>query len=558
MKTVKKTNMTPGTIKTDIPSEELYKELIRIISETNGVTISDTLELLRYSHSFLKKDAISSLIDEFQELLWLNQQGKTCMDHLLSHPLSQSFFRFFKEFPLPFHEEHTHLTGSLDADFIFPRLQKLLNGDNGNLYRTKIREVYGEDALPIRSADDVARLITLKNGDKFDSYLRILYIPKLILTNRQTHLEAANHLARVLFEKFNIGHVRLKFTLSRVNRLPGEQIPGAEDLSAEDVILGIYDGFKWYQRDNPRFQFTLSPCFRKEPDYYDHRFRDKEEHINFQVEQILEILDKYPELRPHLAEVDTVGDEKQLYSKKQFLLFKHGLRKLQYRGFQIRSHHGETWKTLRTGIQSVDNAMNILRIEALEHGLSLGLNPNYYFHRIFQRVMELNRAGKSITENTRIHDELSDMQWTDSEVKDKIFSGQQINACEEESFLNTKFHHAREIEQYQHDILNRMIQKKISLVALPTSNLKLTGSFPDFKHHPFSWWEKKGVNLGVGTDNYVTLDTNYIREMLILLYSDPDHLKIIKLLSVTTKEYRRSYLSHLLWQMRQRELSADR
>ena len=55
-------------------------------------------------------------------------------------------------------------------------------------------------------------------------------------------------------------------------------------------------------------------------------------------------------------------------------------RKLQYRGFRIRSHHGEVWKTLRKGIQAVDNAMNIWRIDTLEHGLSLGINPNFYFH----------------------------------------------------------------------------------------------------------------------------------------------------------------------------------
>jgi adenosine deaminase len=95
-----------------------------------------------------------------------------------------------------------------------------------------------------------------------------------------------------------------------------------------------------------------------------------------------------------------------------------------------------------------------------------------------------------------------------------------------------------------------MINKKISLVALPSSNMKLTSCFPDYKDHPFSWWEKKGVRLGVGTDNYITLNTNYIQEMLILLFSDPDSFKITKLLMLTTKETRRPYLGYLLWQMR--------
>ena len=73
-----------------------------------------------------------------------------------------------------------------------------------------------------------------------------------------------------------------------------------------------------------------------------------------------------------------------------------GLRRLQYHGLKIRSHHGETWRILRTGIQSVDNAMNIWHIDTLEHGLSLGINPNYYFHRIYQKVMESNSLGIAI------------------------------------------------------------------------------------------------------------------------------------------------------------------
>ena len=97
-----------------------------------------------------------------------------------------------------------------------------------------------------------------------------------------------------------------------------------------------------------------------------------------------------------------------------------------------------------------------------------------------------------------------------------------------------------------------MLNKNVSLVALPTSNIKLTNSFPDIKDHPFSWWEKKGVQLGVGTDNYITLSTNFIQEMLILLYSDPENLKITKLLMVVTGESRRAHISHLLWSMRKK------
>jgi adenosine deaminase len=97
-----------------------------------------------------------------------------------------------------------------------------------------------------------------------------------------------------------------------------------------------------------------------------------------------------------------------------------------------------------------------------------------------------------------------------------------------------------------------MIDKELSVIALPSSNKKLTGQFEDYKEHPFSWWEKKGVKLGVGTDNYVTLNTNYIREMMILLITDSTLLKITKLLMVCTGEKRRPYLSQQLWTQRKK------
>jgi hypothetical protein len=97
-----------------------------------------------------------------------------------------------------------------------------------------------------------------------------------------------------------------------------------------------------------------------------------------------------------------------------------------------------------------------------------------------------------------------------------------------------------------------MIDKRVSLVSLPSSNYKLTNCFEDYKDHPFSWWEKKGVELGIGTDNYVTLDTNFIQELLIVLFNDPQGLKITKLLMVATGELRRPYISQLFWQMRKR------
>ncbi|MDO9184258.1 MAG: hypothetical protein Q7U04_17725 [Bacteriovorax sp.] len=531
--------------------KEIKKALIDIISETNGVTINDTLELLSFNPLLKKNQLVEKSLGEFRKLLNGFQSNEVDISTVLGHPFSEAFFEFFKEFPLPYHEEHIHLTGSLSAEFIYPRLKKLLEGSSSEIYKQKIIQVYGESSLPINSVEDVDRLIRLKEGELFKTYLKILYLPKLILIDRQTHFEAAYHMAQDLYSKYNVGKIRLKFTLSRSTGLSDEQIPGIENLTEDDVVLGLYEGFMKFKSENPFFNFVLSPSFRKEPNFFDQtEFTSKKEHFEDQVLSILNLLKKYPFLKEVLTEVDTVGDERELYKKKHFYEMKSGLRRLQYQGFRIRSHHGETWKILRLGVQAVDNALNIWHIDTLEHGLSLGINPNYYFHRLFQRIVELNQNSVALDPSGFEYAEIIDMEWREEVVRDKILKGIPINDAEKIKFLKTKFHTAREIEHYQHDVLNRMINKKVSLVALPSSNLKLTGCFPDYKDHPFSWWEKKGVQLGIGTDNYITLSTNYIQELLILLYSNPTSLKIMKLLMVATKETRRPYMSHLLWEMK--------
>nr|BDT29159.1 adenosine/AMP deaminase [Bacteriovorax sp. HI3] len=530
---------------------EIKNALIDIISETNGITISDTLELLAYHPELKCNPLVEKSLQEFRKLIAGFHNNEVDISTILSHPFSEAFFGFFKEFPLSYHEEHIHLTGSLSAEFIYPRLKKLLDGPDKKLYEDKIKQVYGEDSIPVTSVGDVDRLIRLKEGEQFKTYLKILYLSKLILTTKEAHVEAAYHMASELYDKYNVGKIRLKFTLSRSTGISDEQIPGLENLTEDDVVLGLYEGFMKFKAEKPFFNFILSPSFRKESNFFDQNSYDsKKEHFDEQVVSILDILKKYPFLKEVLSEVDTVGDERELYRKKHFMEMKSGLRRLQYQGFRIRSHHGETWKILRLGVQAVDNALNIWHIDTLEHGLSLGINPNYYFHRLFQRIMEMNQNQKPLDPKSFEYDEIMDMEWQDEEVRDKIVKGEKLTQKEQIKFLKTKFHTAREIEHYQHDVLNRMINKKVSLVALPSSNLKLTGAFPDYKDHPFSWWEKKGVSLGIGTDNYITLSTNYIQELLILLYSNPTSLKITKLLMVATKETRRPYISHLLWEMR--------
>lgn len=530
----------------------LQRFFTQLISETSGLSLEDTLALAEQSpHTDADRD-LGEQIRHFRSLLGQFRLKAIPIETLLDHQVSHALSRFFRAFPLPFHDEHIHLTGSLDAEFVFPRLEALLSGPHRALYEEKIRNVYGADALPLRSAADVDCLIRLGDDDRFDRYLKILYLPKLILTSREAHRDAAYHMASRLFRTANVGSIRLKFTLFRETTDPSEQVPGLDALTPEDAVLGLCEGFNAFKREMPEFRFVLSPSFRKEPGFYDAtRYPSKRASFDHQVSQIIDLIKKHPALREVMTEVDTVGNERGFYRKVHFQEMRVGIRKLQAYGFRTRSHHGETWNTLRQGIQAVDNAMNIWHVDAIEHGLSLGINPNFYFHSILQRVLRANRRGEPLVAGTRDHFEITDMDWSNREtIREKLLAGEPLSDREATLATKTKFHHAREVEHYQHDVLNRMIDKRLTLVSLPSSNKKLTGELADYSDHPFSWWEKKGLRLGVGTDNDVTLNTSLIREMLILLYTDPTELKITKLLIVTTGESRRAWLSHLLWQMR--------
>lgn len=530
----------------------LTRFLTQLISETSGLALEDTLVLARQAPRLDEEPELAQAIDEFHSLLGRFRLNQTPIETLLDHPFSHALAEFFRGFPIPFRDEHIHLTGSLAAEFVAPRLEELLSGPHRALYEAKIAEVYGPESLPIRGVAGVDRLIRLGENDRFDRYLKILYLPKLILNTREAHRQAAYHMASRLYRTANVGSIRLKFTLFRETTDPTEQIPGIAELTPDDVMLGLYEGFRAFQGEVKAFQFVLSPSFRKEPGFYDAtRYPSKRAHFDDQVRQIVELLKKYPELRDVVTEVDTVGSERGFYRKTHFQEMRVGMRKLQAYGFRTRSHHGETWNTLRQGVQAVDNAMNIWHVEAIEHGLSLGINPNFYFHSILQRVLHANRRREGVRSGSREHMELVDMDWSGREsILDKLVAGEPLDDSECTLATKTKFHHAGEVEHYQHDVLNRMINKRLTLVSLPSSNKKLTGELAEYKDHPFSWWEKKGLRLGVGTDNDITLSTSFLREMLILLYTDPLELKITKLLIVATGESRRPYLSHLLWQMR--------
>ena len=527
----------------------LTRFFTHLISETNGLSLEDTLALAQHAPQLDSDREVADCISEFRTLLGQFRLGKTPIEKLFAHPVSQALGDFFRAFPIPFRDDHIHLTGSLDAQFVYQRLAPLLEANRA--YAQKIKDVYGPDAT-VRSAADVDRLIRIRDDDRFDRYLKILFLPKLILTSREAHRDAAYHMASRLHRTSNVGGLRLKFTLFRETTDPAEQIPGIAALTPEDALLGLYEGFKSFQSEMPAFKFVLSPSFRKEAGFFDaKRYRSKRASFDDQVNQIVELLKKYPELRDVVTEVDTVGNERGFYRKVHFQEMRVGMRKLQAYGLRTRSHHGETWDTLRHGVQAVDNAMNIWHVDAVEHGLSLGINPNFYFHSLLQRMLRLNTKGEPVAPGTREYAELMDMDTSGREdIRENLLRGIRLTEAEATKATKTKFHHAREVETYQHDVLNRMIDKRLTLVSLPSSNKKLTGELADYADHPFSWWEKKGLRLGVGTDNDITLSTSFIREMLILLYTDPLELKITKLLIVTTGESRRDHLSHLLWQMR--------
>ncbi len=531
--------------------QSLKKVLATTISETNGIALLPTLELIISSPRV--STAVKESVAEFATMLRKFHENELAVDRLLSHPVSECLRGFFKNFPLPFMEEHIHLTGSLSAEFVYPRIKKLLDGKDGDQYRNKIMQEYGSDAK-FSTLEEVRELITLKSHERFARYLKILYLPKLVLTDRKAHRDAAYHIAKSLYDKYNVGFIRLKFTYDRSTSQESERVIGAENLHSEEVVLGLYEGFKDYQKENSKFSFTLSPSFRKEADFFDAKnYESKKDHFNSQVQSIIDLLDNYSFLVPVLTDVDTVGDETGLFRKEHFNVMADGFRKLQARGLRIRSHHGETFHTLRHGIQAVDNAMNIWRIDTLEHGLSLGINPNFYFQTVLEDVLKLNREGLAVDPKSFIFRELKDMNWFEFQhILEKLLKGETCSEKEIKEIVKIKFHHAQSVESYQHDVLNRLLNKEVTVTALPSSNQKLTGVIPGFQDHPFSWWEKKGVKLGVGTDNYVTLGTDYIQEMLLLLYSEPHDLKITKLLMVTTGESRRLFLSRLLWDTRKR------
>ena len=102
------------------------------------------------ANSEIKSESEKSFenILDFKKKLSLFQQDELPIQTLLQHPFANSLFEFFRLFPLRYNEEHIHLTGALNAEFLFPRLKKLFDGPNKAVYEKKITDVYGPTSWP--------------------------------------------------------------------------------------------------------------------------------------------------------------------------------------------------------------------------------------------------------------------------------------------------------------------------------------------------------------------------------------------------------------------------
>ena len=106
-------------------SDRLYRYLCRMISDTNGVSLNDTLMLILNSPEVRTDSEALSNFSGFRTVLLKFQRSETDLTQLLAHPVAAVIRRYFREFPLSFRDDHIHLTGSLSAEFIWGKLQLL-------------------------------------------------------------------------------------------------------------------------------------------------------------------------------------------------------------------------------------------------------------------------------------------------------------------------------------------------------------------------------------------------------------------------------------------------
>src|SRR5690349_22805975 len=93
----------------------LTRFLTQLISETSGLSLEDTLVLAEGSREVEDDAELGQAIREFHALLGEFRLNRGTIESLLAHPVSAALADFFRAFPIPFRDEHIHLTGSLDA-----------------------------------------------------------------------------------------------------------------------------------------------------------------------------------------------------------------------------------------------------------------------------------------------------------------------------------------------------------------------------------------------------------------------------------------------------------
>ena len=119
----------------------LLKEFVEIVSETNGISLVDTLDLM-LSSSLKNKNADAYLwIVEFKALLNQFITNEIDLQKVMNHPFAEVLEDFFKAFPIKYKEEHIHLTGSLSAAFIWSQLKPLIEGTHASVYEQKIKVI---------------------------------------------------------------------------------------------------------------------------------------------------------------------------------------------------------------------------------------------------------------------------------------------------------------------------------------------------------------------------------------------------------------------------------
>src|SRR2546421_12859173 len=104
----------------DAPTARLTRFFTQLISETSGLSLEDTLVLAQQSPQLERDEELGYLLREFHKRLGRFRLGGESIETLFDHPVSQALAAFFRAFPIPYRDEHIHLTGSLHAALIYP------------------------------------------------------------------------------------------------------------------------------------------------------------------------------------------------------------------------------------------------------------------------------------------------------------------------------------------------------------------------------------------------------------------------------------------------------